>query len=293
MPPVWEKLQKKMALKRLKYRVGPLHLCLYAYQKGIGNAECITAVLSCISNRSASLVFLDFEKAFDLASPAAILISLVRKGIKGHLMAWSRNYLKNRLARVKSQGVTSEYNQLIKGTPQGGILSPFLFNMLMKNIAYLQLPKSTDIFIYADDVCVCVVVRGPRKVVTMQRALDIIAEKSAELGLKINIDKTKAMMLKAATLQARLIFNQTTPQWVNQYMYLGIHMDSQQRFNKELAYLREKASARLNTMKCMISLSEGANLQVQRLYCMACTRSLIDYATPALTHLTESQKASL
>ena len=62
---------------------------------------------------------MDFEKAFELASPAAILISLVRKGIKGYFMAWSRNYFLDRLAGVKFRGVTSESRHLINGTPQG------------------------------------------------------------------------------------------------------------------------------------------------------------------------------
>ena len=64
----------------------------------------------------------------------------------------------------------------------------------MENLLNLQLPRNVDIFIFADDVCV--VVRGAHKARTMQRALNIIIEKSAELGLKTNINKTKAMMIK-------------------------------------------------------------------------------------------------
>ena len=81
-----------MVLERLKHRVGPLHPHLYAYQEGVGTTECITDVLDC---KSALVAFLDFEKAFELANPAAILISLVRKGIKGHILAWNKNYLMN------------------------------------------------------------------------------------------------------------------------------------------------------------------------------------------------------
>ena len=178
-----------MVLERLKHRVGPLHPHLYAYQEGVGATECITDVLSCINYRPAFVAFLDFEKAFELVNPAAILISLVRKGIKGTILAWNKNDLMNRQARVKFQGTFSTHKDLENGTSQGGILSPYLFNLLMENLLNLQLPRNVDIFIFADDVCV--VVRGAYKVRTMQRALNIIIEKSAELGLQIKSIRPK------------------------------------------------------------------------------------------------------
>ena len=285
------KTAEKMVLERLKHRVGPLHPHLYAYQEGVGTTECITDVLSYINNRPALVTFLDFEKAFELANPAAILISLVRKGIKGHILAWNKNYLMNRQARVKFQGTFLTYKNLENGTPQGGILSPYLFNLLKENLLNLQLPRNVDIFIFADDVCV--VVRGSHKVRTMQRALNIIIEKSAELGLKININKTKAMMIKDRLPAESLKIDQAPIEWVNQYMYLGVIIDSQLKFNKEITYLRQRASARLSTMRYMNSLKEGANLHVQRTFYISCTRALIDYDAPALTHLTDTQWTTL
>ena len=280
-----------MILERLKHRVGSLHPHLYAYQERVGTTVCIANVLSCINNRPALVAFLDFEKAFELANPAAILISLVRKGIKGHILAWNKNYLMNRQARVKFQGTFSTYKDLENGTPQGGILNTYLFNLLMENLLSLQLPRNVDIFIFADDVCV--VVREAYKVRTMQRALNIIIEKSAELGLKININKTKAMMIKDRLPAESLKIDQTPTEWVNQYMYLGVISDSQLKFNKEITYLMQRASARLSTMKYMTSLKEGTNLQVQTTFYISCTRALIDYGAPALTHLTDNQWTSL
>ena len=247
--------------------------------------------LSCINNRPALVAFLDFEKAFELANPAAILISLVRKGLKGHILVWNKNCLMNRQARVKFQGTFSTYKDLENGTPQGGIISLYLFNLLMENLLNLQLPRTVDIFIFANDVCV--VVRGVYKVQTMQRALNIIIEKSADLGLKININKTKAIMIKDRIPAESLKIDQTPIEWVNQYMYLGVIIDSQLKINREITYLRQRASARLSTMRYMTAIKEGANLQLQRTFYISCTRALIDYGAPALTHVTDSQWTSL
>ena len=68
---------------------------------------------------------------------------------------------------------------------------------------------------YAEDVCV--VVSRMKKVQTMQRTLNIIIENSAESGLKINIHKTKAMMVKDTLPAESLVINQTPIEWVNQY----------------------------------------------------------------------------
>ena len=76
-------------------------------------------------------------------------------------------------------------------------------------------------------------------------------------------------------------------------MYLGVYIDSQLTFNQEVRYLRERAKTRLSTMKYMTSLKEGANLEVQRKFYIACTRSLIDYASPVLNNLNDRQKQSL
>ena len=206
---------------------------------------------------TANIIFLDFEKAFELASPAAILHSLARKGVKGHLLAWNKNYIKNRKARVRFQGHTSEFKDLKNGTPQGGILSPFLFNILMEHIACLRLPNGVYIFIYADDVCA--VARGVNKFHNMQTALNMIFETSSEIGLKINIQKTKAMAIWHTNTERNFKIGQQQLEWVNSFMYLGVHIDCELNFNTEIKYLRERANARLSTMKYMTSLKEGAS----------------------------------
>ena len=286
-----EKTAEKMVLKRLQYKAGPLHKHLYAYQEGVSTTECITDVLSYIDGKKAAIAFIDFEKAFELASPTVMLFSLVQKGIKGHLLAWTKNYLHNRKARVKFQGYLSSYKELENGTPQGGIISPFLFNILMENIAKLNLPTNVDIFIYADDVCV--VARGTHKFHNLQKALDTITYKSKELGLKININKTKIMAIKCKPPEKAICIDNNPINWVDSYMYLGVYIDSQLTFNQEVRYLRERAKTRLSTMKYMTSLKEGANLEVQRKFYIACTRSLIDYASPVLNNLNDRQKQSL
>ena len=237
-----EKTAEKMVLKRLQFKIGPLHPSLYAYRDGVGTTECLMDVFSCINSKAAVVVFLDLEKAFELASPAAILHSLVQKGVKGDLLAWAKNYSLNRQARVKFQGEISTYKTLENGTPQGGILSPFLLNILMENFAQIQLPAGVDIFIFADDICV--VGRGPNKLGNTQRTLTSIHNKCTELGVKININKTKAMTIKTPTPLNNLTLSNQPITWVDTFMYLGVYIDKHLKFQAQVKYLRERANTR-------------------------------------------------
>ena len=178
------KTAEKMVLARAKWKVGELHTNLYAYIEGKSTTQCITDILVTVNNKKATVLFLDLEKAFELTNPAAILETLVEKGAKGKLLHWIKNNILRRRGRVKFQGVVSDYKELHNGTPQGGILSPFLFNMLMENIAKLALPRNVKIFIFADDITV--VVTGNNQLMDAQEALNTIERKCRRLGLKIN-----------------------------------------------------------------------------------------------------------
>ena len=286
-----EKTAEKMALKRMQYKTGPLHHKLYAYREGVGTTECINDVLHCINNKAATVIFIDFEKAFELASPAAVLHSLAKRGVRGCLLEWGKLYVLDREARVKFQGHVSEYKRLENGTPQGGILSPFLFNILMENFAVLPLPQGVDMFIFADDVAV--VARGPNRLPKAQRALTQVNNKAKELGLKINIQKIKAMAIKSHRPDTQLKIGDTPIQWVNTYTYLGVQLDYQLKFDAEITFLRERAKTRLAPMKYMSSLKAGATIDIQRTYYTACTRSIVEYASPVLCNLTEAQVSKL
>ena len=99
-----------MVLSRLQWRVGALHPHVFGFTRGLSTADSIITLLTQVNHRPAIAVFLDLEKAFELASPHAILASLAGKGVRGRLLAWLRDYLHHRRARVKFQGHKSSYS---------------------------------------------------------------------------------------------------------------------------------------------------------------------------------------
>ncbi|XP_068221037.1 uncharacterized protein [Palaemon carinicauda] len=274
-----------MVLNRLKWKVGNLHHRLYAFAEGIGTQECITDLMATINDSKALIVFLDLEKAFELASAPAILFSLVRKRVRGHLLSWVHNYTQDREARVTFQGATSPFLPLENGTPQGGILSPFLFNVLIENLLVIELPWGIDMFIYADDICIVCPSRVPDKLRKMQRALNAISHECKELGLKINSHKTKAMAIKYSFPPFPLYLDNNPIEWVPNFIYLGVNINCHLQPHNQVKLLRQKVNTRFSAMKRITSLAKGASYHLLKRFYLQAVLSLVEYAAPVLTSI--------
>ncbi|XP_076064444.1 uncharacterized protein LOC143038790 [Oratosquilla oratoria] len=285
-----EKTVEKMVLNRLKWKVGPLHPQLYAYRGMVGTTECIMDFLSFVNGKKAIVVFLDLEKAFELVNPSAMLTSLVEKGIAGNLLAWVQAYCQNRRARVRFQGSMSSYKDLEYGTPQGGILSPYLFNVHMDNIASLPRPRNVEIFIYADDIAI--VSKGPNCRTNAQKALNTIQKSCTHLGFKINVRKTKAMAIKMANPRPISIHQQDL-EWVDDFTYLGVTVQKTLSSSLQIQRLKQMTKTKTAPMRYMQSLDAGASPLVLEHYYKYCIRPIIEYRAPVLSHLTSQQEESL
>src|SRR5690606_35446515 len=98
-------------------------------------------------------VFLDIEKAFDSANHKCIIEACINSGIRGKLLNITTNFLKNRKMYVKVDNEKTEEFEVNTGIPQGSVLSPLLFNLVMKNLI-LEIDNEIHISIFADDVVI-------------------------------------------------------------------------------------------------------------------------------------------
>ncbi|XP_050700378.1 uncharacterized protein LOC126987455 [Eriocheir sinensis] len=147
------KLLERVILNRLLYKLGDrLSPNLHGFMKGRSTSDCF---LKCLSNPDVNCrAFVDLKGAFDRANKDVIMEELTLQGVRGRLLSWIRDYLYGRRAQVVFQGATSTEEVFELGTPQGGVLSPMLFNILMDKIARWPFPGNTQVIIYADDILV-------------------------------------------------------------------------------------------------------------------------------------------
>ena len=77
---------------------------------------------------------LDFAKAFDKVDHNILLQKLQSLGINGKLYAWVKSFLLDRSQQVSVNGFLSEKVHVKSGVPQGSVLGPLLFLVLMSDI---------------------------------------------------------------------------------------------------------------------------------------------------------------
>ena len=281
------KTAEKMVLQRLQWVAGPLQENVYAYRRGVGTRDCLFEMITSISGRKAVVAFLDMEKAFELANARAILTALARKGVDGRLLKWTKDFLTGRRARVRFQGHLSTYMSFENGTPQGSILSPYLFNILMEELVSTPLAAGTKVLCYADDIAI--ISTGRNHLKNAQTAINRAAAKCQDLGLKINFAKTKAVYFNGARPEQPLRAQQQDIEWALHHPYLGVWIDHSLNFIHHTTVVAERVRARLRTMRAITATEGGANFQVLKLFYIQAIRAIVEYSAPLLIMASPNQ----
>lgn len=167
-------------------------------------------------------VFVDFRAAFDTAARDLILRNLAEVGVPQRILKLLTAILqRNRI--IVDDGVAEHpsFDQTT-GVMQGDNLSPLLFSVLIKDLARLiKGPRDlVKVLMYADDL----VVYGTSRF-QVQQALARLNAAVGNLGLTVNVAKTKAMKFRQG---GYLAANDTLRlagiplEFVNQFPYLGV-----------------------------------------------------------------------
>jgi len=208
-------------------------------------------ILKKLKNKESVLaVFIDFERAYDMLHVPTLLQKLQNIGITGHTLNWIESFLSNRTFQVKVGAELSDKYSQENGTPQGSIISPVLFLLMINDI-----PPGlggVDMTLFADDSAIYV---GHRNIKTseqrIQSSLNEIHEWCDKNGFKISINKTTAVLFSYArsTPKINLKIGKKPIKLEKTAKFLGVIFDNKLTWNAHIKYIVEKCKRRINVTR--------------------------------------------
>jgi hypothetical protein len=170
-------------------------------------------------------LFLDLSGAFDAVWYMAVLYKMTEMGFRGRLMGWLQSYLSGREFHVSFEGAISESKKATSGLPQGAIISPVLFNILMQDLPQRE---GISYYIFADDVALyCSGPNLPAIVDQLQLALSEIEQWMALWGQRLNTGKTRSLYFgERDAAPPPLYVGGNKIDYVQSYKFLGVTFDS-------------------------------------------------------------------
>ncbi len=195
------KIMERMIIERISYELekkGKLANYQSGFRKGRSTMDAVIRLENEIrkaqeNKETVIAVFLDIEKAYDMMWKEGVLIKLHKLGIGGRVFNWIKDFLYERNIQVRIGSELSNQYTVENGTPQGSVVSPLLF-IIMINYIFLKVPADIGRSLFADDGALWKRGRNMEYVVRkVQGALDKVVEWGSEWGCRFSVEKTQSV----------------------------------------------------------------------------------------------------
>ena len=137
-------------------------------------------------------IYLDFSKAFDKVDIGILCRKMRALGISWSLGKWIHNFLTSRKQFILVNGSISKASHVTSGVPQGTVLGPILFLIMINDIDE-NISAKSKVSLFADDTRVMRPVSTEEDVEDLQRDLDNIYDWQKENNMLFNNKKFEMM----------------------------------------------------------------------------------------------------
>ena len=197
--------------------------------------------------KTAYIIFLDVQKAYDKAWLDGILHALHRNGVKGKNLTLIKKLNSNLRARIHTRhGLTREI-KIKDSIRQGGVLSVIEYATLIDEIAKelkknnigLQTKQGTQLntLLWMDDVCLI-----HHDLTTLQEMLDITNYVAKKYHIEFGAAKCKVVKIGPGQ-ESKIMLNNTILEEVPKYKYLGKIYNTKGNLEEHLKDLETKTMA--------------------------------------------------
>ena len=160
-------------------------------------------------------------------------------------------FMRKQLTTVN--GNISPLSLIHSGVPQGSILGPLLFIMMMNDLP--NVVKKSKVSLYADDTCLYFAARDPMELqTTLNHELSLLNEWFFHNHLLLNVNKSKYILIgtKSALRKCTNIginINGIMLERVNTCKYLGVQIDENLNWKSQINQVRIKANGSFQLLK--------------------------------------------
>ena len=193
-------------------------------------------------------IYTDFMKAFDKVPHKRLIAKMVSYGISGEICSWVEAFLSHRQQKVVVNGVSSEWENIVSGVPQGSVLGPVLFLIFINDLPEEAI---SELLLYADDSKIFRVIKTDKDQEILQRDLHAMSIWADKWLLNFHPEKLKKLTISRNEQQVerRYFVGSDLVKDVESEVDLGVCVDTDLNFNENRKLKVGKATRMMGAIR--------------------------------------------
>ncbi len=204
-------------------------------------------------------ISLDCSGAFDCIKFDAAERCMKTKGIPDNIICWYKHLLQGRQVTTELQGIRRQVRPA-RGSPQGGVLSPLVWNLIMDSYLGSQSKGPVKSIGYADDLLLYITGVNPQEMgEILQPEINKIIRWGEDNGLSFNPNKTKMVLFTNKRVYKNPIVSLGGHdlELNKSFKYLGLEISGNLSWNKHITDKVNKCKRLLYKCKGVIRRTWG------------------------------------